>query len=750
LARTLVLALVAGWLIAWNWLRLERAPDGWQAALIVALAVAPALARSGRSRLGASLVAFIVAAASSFGLGIGRHAPGRLLSRSWDGFLEFYNVRLPFDGAVRPHMHGVILLAVFAFTLAAALSIAARRPGPAALALLVGAGWPATLLPGHELIRGAGILLGMLVVLVGLREVPRRLGLAPAAGVAVILIGLLASTSTALAKHAFLNWQTWNLTSHHTKPVSISYVWDSSYAGLTFPRKRTTVLRIGASPTPHYWRVTVLNSVLDGRWVEDSLWESRPGGNVGEPGLVPSLAGRSISVVHQRVTVEGLDDDRLTGASVPLGFDTPPGFGEVFYDPSGTVRASRALHRGDTYEVTSYELKPTPEELARSKPDYPPLISVDRKYLEVERGVSLPPFGSPRRWEAVDAMFDSHTRGSPIAAYRPLERLARNIAGEARSPYAAAVALERWFRTGGGFVYDQHPPPVKAGVPPLVDFVTRTRKGYCQHFAGAMALMLRDLGIPARVAAGFNSGSYDKHTGEWTVTDHDAHTWVEVWFRGWGWLPFDPTPSRGGAAGAYSASSAQFNAAVAVAVLAGKDGLGSFAKHRSQLGFAVPRSTRGPGLLPNATAPTTASHGSRAGILGLLLLVLAGCVAAISLAKTVVRRSRYLTGDPRRIAAAGAKELRDILRDQLVHVPESATFVELARLAEVELGVRAGSFATNATAARFGPAASARQAAAELRRDLRLLRRGIRSQLTRLERARGLVSLRSLGLAGSG
>ena len=99
-----------------------------------------------------------------------------------------------------------------------------------------------------------------------------------------------------------------------------------------------------------------------------------------------------------------------------------------------------------------------------------------------------------------------------------------------------------FFRTSGGFVYTNRPPPLGA-VAPLVDFVTRTRAGYCQHFAGAMALMLRYLGVPARVAVGFSSGTYDAKAGVWRVTDHDAHAWVEVWFRGYGWLPFDPTPA---------------------------------------------------------------------------------------------------------------------------------------------------------------------------------------------------------------
>jgi hypothetical protein len=113
------------------------------------------------------------------------------------------------------------------------------------------------------------------------------------------------------------------------------------------------------------------------------------------------------------------------------------------------------------------------------------------------------------------------------------------------------VAIEAWLRSSGGFSYNEHPPQVR-GMPPLVAFVTRTKQGYCQHFAGAMALMLRYLGIPARVAAGFTSGAYDADRGTWRVNDRNAHTWVEVWFNGYGWLPFDPTPGRGNLGGSYT------------------------------------------------------------------------------------------------------------------------------------------------------------------------------------------------------
>ena len=290
------------------------------------------------------------------------------------------------------------------------------------------------------------------------------------------------------------------------------------------------------------------------------------------------------------------------------------------------------------------------------------------------------------------------------------------------------------------------------GVPPLVDFVTRTHRGYCQHFAGAMALMLRYLGIPARVAAGFTSGRYDKGSGEWVVSDRDAHTWVEVWFRGWGWLPFDPTPGRSGLAGQYSSSSPRFNVAATAAVLAGSQGIRKFGGSLAdKLGFGGKRASRP--TCPSSRPPLGAAASPRLSRAGLSLLrVLAAAFGGLALlviaAKLAVRRSRYLTRDPRRLAGACRRELRDVLLDQQVEVPPSATVRELAELVQAEFGVEAAEFGLHADAARFGPAGGAREAARATRRDLRRLRRGLRRELTRFERIRGLLSLRSLGLAG--
>jgi transglutaminase-like putative cysteine protease len=744
--RTLALGAVAGVLIAWNWLRIEQGPSDAEGLLIVVLALAPAALTGLRNRIAAAVVAFLVAAGVAFDLGPGIHYPGRLLGRFGQGFLDFYDVKLPFDPAAQPRMHGTVLLALFAFTLATSLAIVARRPRLASLALLVGAGWPATLLQGHDFLRGAALLAGLLVLLVGLREQRRFFGYAPVAGVAVVLVALAASSSPALARHGFVNWQSWDFYTRPAKPVSVSYVWSSDYSGLHFPKKQTVVLRIKAPSRPQYWRAVALNDVVGGRWFEDSALQEQSNGDLGEPGLVPPGAKQAALWVRQRVHVEALRDTHLVAASVPVRIDASK-LGLVTYDPTGVVSVQRGLRRGDAYTAWSYEPEPSPLQLARSKPDYPSQVRMQKRYLGIDQKVYAPAFGTPGRKQAIDWLFTQSIYAPRLDPYRPLYYWAEQVGGGAKSPYAATVALESWFRRGD-FLYDPHPAKAPSGVPPLVDFVTRTKMGYCQHFAGAMALMLRYLGIPARVAAGFSSGRFDKSKGEWVVTDHDAHEWVEAWFQGWGWLPFDPTPGRGGLAGAYSVSSRTFDATAAALVLAGKEGLNAFARRQIDLGF--PQALRLSPDTPDLSAPPVAaatSHSRTPGFVRLLLYVAAALIAAIALAKLVLRRSRYLTRDPRRLAAASRKELRDVLLDQLVDVPPSATLAEVAALAEAELGVSAAAFGRHGTAARFAPPGHAREAARELRRSMRELRRDLRRELTRFERTRGLLSLRSLGLA---
>lgn len=83
--------------------------------------------------------------------------------------------------------------------------------------------------------------------------------------------------------------------------------------------------------------------------------------------------------------------------------------------------------------------------------------------------------------------------------------------------------------------------PALNGEQKVDDFLFNTREGFCEHYAGAMAFLLRAAGIPARVVAGYLGGSYNNVTGHWQVAQYNAHAWVEAWIPGEGWQRFDPT-----------------------------------------------------------------------------------------------------------------------------------------------------------------------------------------------------------------
>ena len=529
-ARTAAVYAVPAAAIVIAWLRIEGPPRAGGDAVILALvALAPALVGGLRLRLavlaGSLLVGTWIALGASF------LTPGRMVTRLWDGAREFYDVDLPFDPTAHPRMQGAALLALFVFCLLLGLALAARRALLAVGVLALGAGWPGTLVwGGRELLLGGLILAGALVILAGLR--PRaRSAFYPAivAGALVVAAALGLASRPAVAKQELLHWQGWDLYTQADRAVGVSYVWDSNYNGLDWPKKRTVVLKIEAPDEAFYWRATTLDAFVGDNWKEDL--ESAPAPSARPP--------RRRGLVRQVVTVEALRDTHLVGAERPVAFSTQ----DTSTDANGRVPTIGFSPEGEgqTYVAWSSVQRPSPEELARSKPIYPTSIGVD---IGVDKGVTVPSFGTPGRDAVVHGILAAYT-----TPYTPLYAAAKEIVGHVKTPYAAVVAIESWLRDSGRFTYDQHPPQV-AGVPPLVAFVTETHRGYCQHFAGAMALMLRYLGIPARVAAGFASGTYSN--GQWTLTDHDAHAWVEVWFRGYGWLPFDPTPGRGSLGAAYS------------------------------------------------------------------------------------------------------------------------------------------------------------------------------------------------------
>src|ERR1039458_5453253 len=122
----------------------------------------------------------------------------------------------------------------------------------------------------------------------------------------------------------------------------------------------------------------------------------------------------------------------------------------------------------------------------------------------------------------------------------PIAEPARTFAVGAADDLARARAIERRLRSDYGYTLQL---PARETADPLANFLFTRRKGHCEYFASAMAVMLRSLGIPARLATGFQSGVYNPVSDLWLVRASDAHSWVEAWIPGYGWTTFDPTPA---------------------------------------------------------------------------------------------------------------------------------------------------------------------------------------------------------------
>ncbi len=733
--------------VAVAWLRLEQ-PVGslWPVLALLALALAAALPRGRRLRLVAAVVATVVAARIAVGVDL---VPWRLghpgsafgLSGSFstlgtrfgNGFSDFYGTHLPFDPRVHTAMHELVLSGVFLFALGVTLLVGARKPVASALVLLVGAGWPTTLLgPAHGVAMGAAILGAALVLLAGLGS--RRASSLALPAAAVVVIAAVAVGSATAARHGLVNWQTWNLAHVAIPPTDVGFVWNAQYGGLKFSGRPTTVLQVQSARPPTYLRAAVLDDFQDDAWV---LGPPRPADS-----LEPPAALRPQNQTREVVTVDALADTHLAGGSVPIRFRA--GGAPLVRREPGFAALDQNLPQGFRYTVWSYTARPSAAALRRSPPDYPSELTLDDLF-DVGAGTTLPPFGSPLRSLDVAALVAGQPRLRP---YRPLARLAEEVAGGARTPYDAVEDLERWFLASGTFRYSNQPPELK---PALVGFVTTTHAGYCQYFAGAMALMLRYLGIPARVAVGFAGGTYDPKQRFWDISDREAHAWVEVWFKGYGWLPFDPTPAAPGAA------PRQTQAGLLTAARSGSHGQGSSragatgAAHKTSPaeqklngdnGFADGSRPQGSSPAPPVTVAGGSSSRSRP--LLLLLAVLAAVVGGIVLTKTGFRLRRSARRDPRGVAAACRQELAAFLLDQRIEAPHSATLGELGDLVQHEFGVDPAGFVAAATSARFGPIESAAAASVTARRELRTLLAGARRGLTWRDRLRGLVSLRSL------
>ncbi len=146
--------------------------------------------------------------------------------------------------------------------------------------------------------------------------------------------------------------------------------------------------------------------------------------------------------------------------------------------------------------------------------------------------------GYPR---STDAKVASQYTSLPDNPEMPeISTLAKQVTSPYANRYDQVVAIEKYLKDN--YIYDLDIPIQTEDTDSVAYFLFEEKRGYCEHFASAMAVMARSVGIPARVVTGYSGGSYNPFTALWEIKQSDAHAWVEINFGNAGWVPFDPTP----------------------------------------------------------------------------------------------------------------------------------------------------------------------------------------------------------------
>jgi transglutaminase-like putative cysteine protease len=265
---------------------------------------------------------------------------------------------------------------------------------------------------------------------------------------------------------------------------------------------------------PGYLRSVALD-VYDGSgWRMGNLDGERS--IAGSSRLVPVPGREPTREVRATITSLGHDDRFLPTPSAPQSIDVKGGGDEDWrIDPAtGTVFGRDTTTSGRTWSVVAAEPQPTVDELAAA-----PELPVDDR---MRRYTQLPELNP-----AVTALLGQ-------------------LITPGQTPYQRVLAVyDHLTDRANGFTYSLSTAPGTSG-DALADFL-RLKRGYCEQYAGAMAVLVRAAGVPARVVLGYTPGSANGGRNR-TVTSDDAHAWVEVWFTGLGWVPFDPTPLGAGRA----------------------------------------------------------------------------------------------------------------------------------------------------------------------------------------------------------
>lgn len=263
-------------------------------------------------------------------------------------------------------------------------------------------------------------------------------------------------------------------------------------------------------PINRYYRAVILDTYLSSGWI----LQDAPGAHLSNDLTLAEWAGRVV-VTQTVTTYQG--GNLLLAAPMPIRAGLPADARVIPQgdDPEAPVElamvvARDPLDRGESYVMVSAVPNVTIEQLQAAGTDYPDFIR--------ERYLQLPDTVPARVFE-----------------------LAESLAAGLDNPYDIARQIELYLRT---YTYNDQIPGPRAGQDAVDYFLFEEKQGYCNYYASAMAVMLRHLGIPARLGTGYATGELIPQTGAYRLRERDAHTWVEVYFPGYGWIEFEPTASE--------------------------------------------------------------------------------------------------------------------------------------------------------------------------------------------------------------
>lgn len=258
-----------------------------------------------------------------------------------------------------------------------------------------------------------------------------------------------------------------------------------------------------------YLRLTTLPKFGNAGWSPVQI-QVTPGSRLGQiPGVTTEPGPRRETAIS---VVDGFESEYLPAPYAPRSFEAEGDWG---FDPGalsilamGSEDIRRRQVAGLSYSVESVDIEPTSEQL------------------------SLAAAGTPQD--------SAVTTEVPEDLPESLRDLTRRVTADASTAFERAIAIQGYLRSDL-FAYDTRPLP-GSGYQALENFLLRDRRGYCEQFAGAMAMMARVANIPSRVTIGFLPGDRNSD-GSYTVTNHKMHAWPELYFSGYGWVRFEPTPA---------------------------------------------------------------------------------------------------------------------------------------------------------------------------------------------------------------